>query len=443
MPTPMSRRAFLTSAATASSAAALGCDDRWIVPPSLAEVAGGGLLDPASCGIDHVIVFMMENRSFDHFLGWLSGADGRQAGLTYVDSAGVSHATYPLAPDYQGCSYADPDHSYAGGRVEYNGGACDGWLRANDIFSIGYYRQQDLAFLGRAVPDWTSFDQYFCAILGPTFPNRIYQHAGQTDRIENSFDISQLPTIWDRLAAQGVSGRYYYSDVPFLGLWGAKYTPISRTIDVFYADCALGTLPAVAFVDGSFLQELTGTGADDHPYGDIRAGEAMMNRIYTAVTRSPAWSRTVFVINFDEWGGFFDHVPPPVAPIPPADQAAGNADGRRGFRTPTLLISPFARRAHTSHVLYDHTSVLRMIEWRWGLDPLTVRDATANNLADELDFTQVDPTPPPVYSVPAVTGVVCPVRLPGLAAPVLSLAHPARGRWAGLRAVARGYGWRT
>jgi len=439
----MSRRAFLTSAATAASAAALGCDDRWIVPPSLAEVAGGGLLDPASCGIDHVIVFMMENRSFDHFLGWLSGADGRQAGLTYVDSAGVSHATYPLAPDYQGCSYADPDHSYAGGRVEYNGGACDGWLRANDIFSIGYYRQQDLAFLGRAVPDWTSFDQYFCAILGPTFPNRIYQHAGQTDRIENSFDISQLPTIWDRLAAQGVSGRYYYSDVPFLGLWGAKYTPISRTIDVFYADCALGTLPAVAFVDGSFLQELTGTGADDHPYGDIRAGEAMMNRIYTAVTRSPAWSRTVFVINFDEWGGFFDHVPPPVAPIPPADQAAGNADGRRGFRTPTLLISPFARRAHTSHVLYDHTSVLRMIEWRWGLDPLTVRDATANNLADELDFTQVDPTPPPVYSVPAVTGVVCPVRLPGLAAPVLSLAHPARGRWAGLRAVARGYGWRT
>ena len=443
MPTPMSRRAFLTSAATAASAAALGCDDRWIVPPSLAEVAGGGLLDPASCGIDHVIVFMMENRSFDHFLGWLSGADGRQAGLTYVDSAGVSHATYPLAPDYQGCSYADPDHSYAGGRVEYNGGACDGWLRANDIFSIGYYRQQDLAFLGRAVPDWTSFDQYFCAILGPTFPNRIYQHAGQTDRIENSFDISQLPTIWDRLAAQGVSGRYYYSDVPFLGLWGAKYTPISRTIDVFYADCALGTLPAVAFVDGSFLQELTGTGADDHPYGDIRAGEAMMNRIYTAVTRSPAWSRTVFVINFDEWGGFFDHVPPPVAPIPPADQAAGNADGRLGFRTPTLLISPFARRAHTSHVLYDHTSVLRMIEWRWGLDPLTVRDATANNLADELDFTQVDPTPPPVYSVPAVTGVVCPVRLPGLAAPVLSLAHPARGRWAGLRAVARGDGWRT
>ena len=168
-----------------------------------------------------------------------------------------------------------------------------------------------------------------------------------------------------------------------------------------------------------------------------------MNRIYAAVTQSPAWSSTVLVINFDEWGGFFDHVPPPVVPIPPADRAAGNADGRLGFRTPTLLISPFAPRQHTSHIRYDHTSVLRMIEWRWGLDPLTVRDATANNLAVELDFTQVNPAPPPVYSVPAVIGAVCPVRLPGLAAPALPSPRPARAHWAELREVARRHGWRT
>jgi len=444
MSTPMSRRAFLTSAATAASAAALGCNDRWIAPPSPIDLMAGRVPDPASSGIEHVIVFMMENRSFDHFLGWLPGADGRQAGLTYVDGAGVPHATFPLAPDFQGCGYNDPDHSYAGGRVEYNDGACDGWLRANDVFSIGYYRQRDLAFLGRAVPDWTSFDQYFCAILGPTFPNRIYQHAGQTDRLQNSFEMSQLPTIWDRLAARGISGRYYYSDVPFLGLWGAKYTLISRTIDAFYSDCAAGTLPAVAFVDGAFLQELTGTGEDDHPYGDVRAGEAMMNRIYTAVTRSPAWRSTVLVINFDEWGGFFDHVPPPVAPIPPADHMAGDADGRRGFRTPTLLVSPFARRAHTSHVLYDHTSVLRMIEWRWGLEPLTVRDATANNLAQELDFKHVNAAAP-VYSVPAITGAVCPARSAAVVAqePAPPRIAAARAHWAGLHAVARRQGWRT
>ena len=111
-----------------------------------------------------------------------------------------------------------------------------------------------------------------------------------------------------------------------------------------------------------------------------------MNRIYESVTQSPAWSRALLIINFDEWGGFFDHVPPPLAPIPTADRAAGNVDGRLGFRTPTLLVSSLARRAHLSHKQYDHTSILRLIEWRWGLAPLTVRDATANNLARELAF---------------------------------------------------------
>ncbi len=437
----MDRRTFLTSTASAAGAVALGCRPTGPDSPRITSSLAA-LPDPASSGIEHVVVFMMENRSFDHFLGWLPNADGRQAGLTYLDAAGVPHSTFPLAPDFQGCGYQDPDHSYGGGRVEYDGGACDGWLRVNGVFSIGYYRQEDLGFLGHAVLDWTSFDRYFCAILGPTFPNRIYQHAAQTDRIANTPQLSQLPTIWDRLAARGLDGRYYYTDVPFLGLWGQKYVPIGRPISTFFLDCAAGTLPQVAFVDGSFLEELTGTGADDHPHGDVRRGEAMMNRIYAAVTNSPAWSRTVLVINFDEWGGFFDHVAPPVAPIPPADLAAGNADGRLGFRTPTLLISPFARRGQTSHAQYDHTSILRMIEWRWGLDPLTVRDATANNLADELDFTQPDPTPGPVYTVPDVVGTFCPIdprEIVTATAPTVGT----RAYWRALRDSARRHGWRV
>ena len=159
----MDRRTFLTNAASAAGAIALGC--RPVGPDSPPITSSlAALPDPASSGIEHVVVFMMENRSFDHFLGWLPGADGKQAGLSYADSGGAQHATFPLAPDYQGCGYADPDHSYAGGRVEYDDGACDGWLRVNDVFSIGYYRQEDLPFLGRAVLDWRSFDRYFCAI---------------------------------------------------------------------------------------------------------------------------------------------------------------------------------------------------------------------------------------------------------------------------------------
>ncbi len=357
---------------------------------------------------------MMENRSFDHFLGWVPGADGQQAGLSFTDASGTAHPTFPLAPDFQGCAHPDPDHSYAGGRVEYDGGRNDGWLRAgaNDVFAIGYYTQPDLAFFGQAVPEWTTFDHYHPSILSETFPNRIYQHAGQTDRISNTFELSRLPTIWDRLADAGLRGRYYYSDLPFLALWGSKYVGISHSIQEFYADAAAGNLPEVAFVDGQFAGEATGTGNDDHPHVDIRNGEKFINDVYGAVTRSPQWSSTVLFVNFDEWGGFFDHVPPPTAPIPPATRAAGDTDGRLGFRVPALLVAPWARQNTVSHAQYDHTSVLRMIEQNWDLRPLTMRDASARNLALELDFTlQRDP---PQFAVPqGPFGVPCPSEGPG------------------------------
>ncbi|MFL5356992.1 alkaline phosphatase family protein [Archangium sp.] len=359
--------------------------------------------------IQHIVVVMMENRSFDHLVGWTPGADGRQAGLAYPDRLGVLQPTYPLAPDYQGCGHPDPDHSYEGGRVEYDGGACDGWLRAgtNDAFAIGYYRQENLPFLGRAVPRWTTFDRYFSAIMAETYPNRIYQHAAQTDRLTNTFELSTLPTLWDRLAEKGVTGRYYYTDVPFLALWGPRYLPIGRPLVSFLVDAATGHLPQVSFVDPRFLGEEQGVSGDDHPHGDIRNGEVFLSLVYNAVTQGPAWKNTVLIINFDEWGGFYDHVPPPTAPIPPADQLAGNADGRLGFRTPALLIAPWARQGAVSHTQFDHTSVLRFIEWRWGLEPLTVRDATANNLVEALDFTQPPRRAPLLLVPPLPYGLPC------------------------------------
>jgi phospholipase C len=305
-------------------------------------------------------------------------------------------------------------------------------LRAgqNDEFCIGYYQASDLGFYGNAAPAWTVCDNYFSAIMAETYPNRFYQHAAQTDRIHNSTTISTLPTIWDRLAAAGLQGRYYYNDVPFLALWGSKYLPISRPYGTFLTDCAAGTLPQVSFVDPKFLDEDTGTSADDHPHADIRAGQAFLNQVYQAVTKSPAWSRTLLVINYDEWGGFFDHVPPPTAPIPAADAAAGNTDGRLGFRTAALLVAPWAPAGVVSHVQFDHTSVLRMIEWRWGLEPLTVRDQTANNLAEALDFTRTR-THVPLFAVPAGPfGTPCPPA-----------ATPSSPDGPGLAGLAASFGW--
>ena len=382
--------------------------------PILSHVAVAQTLPPPdAAGFDHVIVVMMENRSFDHFFGWLPGANGRQAGLTYRESNGTPHLTHALPPDYQGCGFLDPGHSYTDGRVQYDNGACDGFLfdgsdsdpsnglpnQANDIFAIGYYGQSDLPFLGAAAPAFTVLDNYFCGIMAETYPNRFHMHAAQTDRLTNTSTTSTLPTIWDRLQAGGFSGRYYFSDLPFLALWGTKYVNISKPFSQFLADAAAGTLPNVAFVDPGFAGETTDTSNDDHPHGDIRDGEAFLNQIYSAITSSPNWSKTVLIINFDEWGGFFDHVLPPLAPIPPATQAAGVPDGRLGFRVPCLVISPYARRNFVGHEQFDHTSILKMIEWRFGLPPLTVRDQTANNLADVLDFASPDVSAP-VFTVP-------------------------------------------
>ena len=237
-----------------------------------------------------------------------------------------------------------------------------------------------------------------------------------------------MPTIWDRLAGKGVSRAYYYVDVPFLALYGTKYLDIARTWPQFLADAAAGTLPSVSFLDPKFLDEGSGTSADDHPHADIRAGQSFVNQVYEAVTRGPGWSRTALVVNYDEWGGFFDHVPPAVAPD--ATPAAGT--GQRGFRTPALLVSPRARRRHVSHQVYDHTSVLKMIEWRWGLAPLTPRDRSARNLAEALDFSRAPNLHAPRWSVP-----------PAVSAPCGPDGFADYEDWRALAATARSLGWRV
>jgi len=397
----------LTSA-TAAGAGALFAGDALGLLGSRRSTANAAtaLPAPAASGIDHIVVVMMENRSFDHFLGWLPGADGKQAGLTYVDRYAIPHTTFHQSA-YASCGFNDPDHSYEGGRIEYNKGRCDGWLKAgqNDELAISYYAKPDLAFLGQAAPAWTACDRYFSAVMAETYPNRFYQHAAQTDRLHNSTTISTLPTIWDSLAAAGLTGRYYFSDVPFTALWGTKHLDISRPFAEFLLDAAAGQLPQVSFIDPRFEDEASGTSSDDHPHADIRAGEAFLNQVYEAVTSSPNWANTLLVINFDEWGGFFDHVAPSTAPDVSSQTAL------RGFRVPALVISPRARRGYVDHTVYDHTSVLRAIEWRWNLPALTPRDAAAANIAQALDFTSAPRTDVPHFTVPQFVAAVCPGNL--------------------------------
>jgi len=372
----LSRRDFLAQLAVAAGATALGCRDTSDPDPDPVE-------EP---GIDHVIVVTMENRSFDHLLGWVPGVDGFPHDVSYLDANGIAHSPHHLT-QFRSCLDADPSHSFEGGRSEYNGGKCDGWLTTppNDLFSIGYYDAADLPFLGKAATEWLVLDRYFCPIMGPTYPNRVASLAATTDRLTNTSTPSTLPTIWDRLIAAGLTGKNYASSL-FVSstLWGTKYSQLIRPITEFHSDCASGNLPNLSFVDPVLTDDISNS---YHPPGDIRNAEAFLASVYKSVTTGKRWDRSLLIITFDEWGGFFDHVPPTPAQIPQAEIALGNTDGLRGFRIPTILVSPYVKRKSVSSTLYDHSSVLRMIESRWNLQPLTVRDATANDLGAEIDLT--------------------------------------------------------
>jgi phospholipase C len=470
-----SRRRFLQIAAASTGLAVTGSD---LLSQAVAN-ASSMIRPNGSHGIRHVVILMMENRSFDHFLGWLPGAVGRHD-LTFVSAVdGNTYPNYPLAPDFQGCGYSDPDHSWEGWLVQHNGGKMNGFLQrpttppdnpgvtraAANTFPIGYYTnlnhdgthkaQPDLPVTGALAERYTTLDHYFCSFAGETFPNRFYQHAGRTDRDHNSEVPSTLPTIWDQLSpipnSQGIpTGGYYYRDSPFLALWAspaiapgatfkyqAFFHPFSDADAAtaalsagtsFVAACENGTLPNVCYIDPAFDNEGTGTSGDDHPLGDIRLGERFIADAYHAVADNGYLDDTVFIVTFDEWGGFYDHVPPPrvIDDTNPADvMHAGDSttptDGQLvpdytqlGFRVPALVVTNLAQPGRIVRGgPFEHCSSLALIESTFGLNPLTARDSHARNLTKLLL-----PSPVPAHrtvppsAIPASSDVIGPAISP-------------------------------
>jgi len=442
----LNRRKFLQIAAVSSGLAITGAD---LLSQAVANASTTVRAD-GSRGIKHIVILTMENRSFDHFLGWLPGADGRHD-LRFTSAVdGNTYPNYPLAPDFQGCGYSDPDHSWEGWLVQHNDGKMDGFLQrpttpednpgvtlaAANTFPIGYYSNVDRFGRRKALPDlpvigalaerYTTLDRYFCAFAGETFPNRFYQHAGQTDRDHNSEVPSTLPTIWDQLSpipnTDGIpTGGYYYRDSPILALWASpgiepgatfKYQAFFHPFSdadastaalsagtSFVAACQNGTLPNVCYIDPAFDNEATGTSGDDHPLGDVRLGERFIADAYHALADNGYLDDTVFIVTFDEWGGFYDHVPPPrviddtnPATVMHAGDSTTPTDGQLipdyrqlGFRVPAIVVSNLVRPHQVVHEgPFEHDSSLALIESTFGLSPLTARDKHARNLAEIL-----------------------------------------------------------
>lgn len=420
----MNRREF-TRGLIANSLGTLwmtvGCSTRVPIhpPPPPGPVPNPVAINPERSGIEHVVVVTMENRSFDHLLGWLPNAAGTPAGLSFSDNSGAVRPAYALSGDYTGCGHPVPQNSYGtANNTAYNAGKMDGFLRVpgNDIYSIGYYGPQDLPFLAAIAQAYTTYDHWFAPILSETFANRVFLLAAQTDRLANTLSLSGLPTIFDSLSKAGIPWRYYFGNVPFLALWGLKYLTSSSTFDSFLSDANAGTLPAVSFLDPKFTEFDDGLGNDDHPHSDIRNGDAFLSQVFNAVSTGPKWGSTVLIVTFDEWGGFFDHVAPPrmVAPNN-VDKNLVNGEALLGFRVPTIIASPFTRSGKVDSTVYDHTAVLKLIEWRWGLSPLTLRDASSKigNPVANFNFSSPNASIPPLPQVGAVPGLPC--LLKGLA----------------------------
>jgi phospholipase C len=331
--------------------------------------------------------------------------------------------------------------------VQYNNGQMDGFLRSgsNDDYAIGYYVEEDRPFYNALARNYTALDQCFCSILGPTFPNRLFLHAAQTDRLSNTATLAIMPTIWDRLAAARVSHAYYFSNLSFLSLWGLKYLGISRPYAEFLTDAALGRLPAVSFVDPRFTVSDDDLGNDDHPHADVRAGDAFLADTFLAVANGPEWPNTVFIATYDEWGGFFDHVAPPRAAAPnTVDPDVVDGKALLGFRVPAVVASPFSRgdvdSPSVNHSVFDHTSILKLIEWRWGLPPLAPRDASCDieNLALVLDFENCDAELPDLPHPAAPPPMPC--SPPGL--PTSAVTSNSAHAWSRLRESALLAGWK-
>ena len=421
------------------------------------------LPDPASSGIDHVVVVTMENRSFDHFLGWVPGAEGMPANLQFKDAFGATQVPFPLSANpaygYQACAYQDPNHSFEGARTQLASGQMNGWLltpgtsqNQGDLLPIGYYTASDVQFFQQVASNYTIGDFYFSGILTSTYPNRIYLHSGATDRLDDSIDTSSLSTIWDNLQTAGISCKYYYHDVPFTALYGAKYLGVSRSFSEFLSDAAGGTLPQFSMVDPAFAGEEEGVSSDDHPHADIRDGEAFLAQVYEALRTSPNWSRTLMIVVYDEWGGFLEHVVPPIRPISNNELALGN-DGRLGFRVPLALLGPRVRAGTVTRYPFDPSSIHALLQWRFGLPPLGVRgsDTATVNLAYALDLTDAPRTDAPAFNVaPGPFGGLCTGASEPSSSSSVSVidnsqqtTNPTVDRFAELRAKAAALGYQT
>jgi len=438
---------------------------------------------PRKCGrltdIEHVVILIQENRSFDHYFGSYRGVRGfsdRRA-LLLNDGSGLSvfaQPGYPVPgygghllpfrldtdPSKNGECVNDIDHGWGPQHRSWNGGAMDGFLEEhladngndNGPLTMGYYSRQDLPFYYALADAFTICDQFFCSVIGPTDPNRLYSMSGTLDpdgtnggplletllsNRSSKFGAFTWTTMPEQLQARGISWKVYGNPDGNFGdnvlfyfktyqtnaeLAANAFVPTSP--GTFEADVAADQLPQVSWVLAPLVQT-------EHPPAPVTYGEYAAYQVLSTLTSNPGvWAKTALFITYDENGGFFDHVPPPAAPpgtpgeyvtvdpLPSAAEAIRGPIGL-GFRVPLLVASPFSRGGLVCSNVFDLTSTLLFLERRFGAEVpnLSVwRRSVVGDLTAAFNFAAPDQSlpalPMPSLADPRVLGSDCPTNAP-------------------------------
>ncbi len=361
--------------------------------------------------INHIVVLMLENRSFDHMLGYLSLIGGR---------ADIDGLQLGMSNDYEGRAYpvhhlgttaldVDPDHSAGATDQQIAGGSMGGFVAsAADILAsrgledgdpsvvMGYNDASDVPVFDHLAREFAVCDRWFSSVPGATLPNRLYALTGgaagsRDDRPAHVPPLYHQSSFVRHLDAHGVVWRWYSFDPGTLRLADLHYRlghhdrfgyvsktglPWRTALDItcnqrlpsFLEDAASGTLPAVSWIDPAFtnFNPLGFPVNDDHPPADISDGQDLVLAVYDALARSPQWERSLLLVVYDEHGGFYDHVPPPPAPDDDPETF-----GNYGVRVPALVVSPWVEASSVSSTVFDHTSISKTILLRFCPESLT------------------------------------------------------------------------
>jgi len=377
--------------------------------------------------IEHVVFIIKENRAFDNYFGTFPGADGA--------TTGVIHTGEVISLSRQPDMTHDIGHSFFDAVTAINGGAMNQFdliSGGEDLSGYSQYLEEDIPNYWAYARYFTLADQMFSSLTGPSFPNHLYTIAAQSGRAINNpnsgiwgcdaqltarvqllnvdgtislvYPCFDFMTLADRLQEAGISWKYYAPGIGESGfIWSSldaishiRFSPLWEENVVsdtqFVVDALNGELPSVSWI-------VTGSGKSEHPPASTCIGENWTVEQLNAVMQGPLWNATAVFVTWDDFGGFYDHVPPPEV-----DQFG------LGPRVPLLIISPYARQGYISHTLYEFSSLLKFVEQRFDLAPLGERDQAANDLLDSFDFDNC-PLPPLMLEPRACTNAaIAPTR---------------------------------